>query len=79
MRKAKQLAFHPLRGPFLNSPYNDGERGSVIDDFANDQRCKKGASVAASFFLSVTIRGEMPGRAMRGSADAGKSGGASVA
>jgi hypothetical protein len=43
-------------------------RHPLIDGFANLQRRKKGASVAASYFLPVTIRGEMPGRAMRGSA-----------
>ncbi|RVD53229.1 hypothetical protein EN746_09915 [Mesorhizobium sp. M8A.F.Ca.ET.023.02.2.1] len=52
------------------SPYSDGERGDVIGDFANRRRCKKGASVAAGFFLPVTVPGEMPGRAMRGGADA---------
>jgi hypothetical protein len=51
------------------SPYSDGERGDLIDDFANHQRCRNGAKAAASLFLPVTIRGEMPGRAMRGSAD----------
>ncbi|TGS16809.1 hypothetical protein EN830_33360, partial [Mesorhizobium sp. M1C.F.Ca.ET.187.01.1.1] len=50
-------------------PYSDGERGAVIDGFASSQRCKVGAEVAASPFLPVTIRGEMPGRAMRGSTD----------
>ncbi|RWD93893.1 MAG: hypothetical protein EOS40_35860, partial [Mesorhizobium sp.] len=48
------------------SPYSDGERGAVAAGFANRQRCKKGAGIAASPFLPVTIRGEMPGRAMRG-------------
>ncbi|RWC56920.1 MAG: hypothetical protein EOS56_22955 [Mesorhizobium sp.] len=50
------------------SPYGDGERGTLIADFANHQRCKKRAEVAASFLLPVTIRGEVPGRAMRGGA-----------
>ncbi|RAZ75323.1 hypothetical protein DPM35_17915 [Mesorhizobium atlanticum] len=53
------------------SPYSDGERDAVAGDFANHQRGRKSASVAASPFLPVTIRGEMPGRAMRGSADFG--------
>ncbi|RWE90092.1 MAG: hypothetical protein EOS81_25105 [Mesorhizobium sp.] len=51
------------------SPYSDGERDAVASDFANHQRSRKSASVAASPFLPVTIRGEMPGRAMRGSAE----------
>ncbi|TJV16648.1 MAG: hypothetical protein E5Y07_17660 [Mesorhizobium sp.] len=29
------------------SPYSDGERGAVVTDFANHQRCKEGACVAA--------------------------------
>ncbi|TIQ18270.1 MAG: hypothetical protein E5X51_26740 [Mesorhizobium sp.] len=51
------------------SPYSDGERDAVVAGFAKRQRCKKGAETAASFFLPVTIRGEMPGRAMRGGAN----------
>ncbi|TPL91636.1 hypothetical protein FJ948_14495 [Mesorhizobium sp. B2-3-12] len=50
------------------SPYRDGERDAVIDDFANHQRCEIGAEAAASPFLPVTIRGEMSGRTMRGGA-----------
>ncbi|TIU35052.1 MAG: hypothetical protein E5W26_27525 [Mesorhizobium sp.] len=50
------------------SPYSDGERDALIGGFANHQRCKKGAVIAASHFSPVTIRGEVPGRAMRGSA-----------
>ncbi|RWK54544.1 MAG: hypothetical protein EOR48_16990 [Mesorhizobium sp.] len=55
---------HPPAGDL--SPFSDGERGAVVDGFANRWRCKKGAEAAASFFLPVSIRGEMPGRAMRG-------------
>ncbi|RWA98652.1 MAG: hypothetical protein EOQ33_26855 [Mesorhizobium sp.] len=51
------------------SPYSDGERGAVINGFANIRRCRICAEAAASFFLPVTMRGEMPGRAMRGGAD----------
>ncbi|PZV38627.1 hypothetical protein B5V02_09770 [Mesorhizobium kowhaii] len=40
--------------------------------FANHQRCKKGVGATASFFLPVTIRGEMPGRAMRVGAKIGR-------
>ncbi|TIS44918.1 MAG: hypothetical protein E5W96_34295 [Mesorhizobium sp.] len=50
------------------SPYSDGERAAVAGGFANRQLGRKCASAAASLFLPVTIRGEMPGRAMRGSA-----------
>ncbi|TIT26412.1 MAG: hypothetical protein E5W76_34560, partial [Mesorhizobium sp.] len=43
------------------SPYGDGERDAVIADFANHQRCGKGAGAAACPLLPVTIRGEVPG------------------
>ncbi|TPM34291.1 hypothetical protein FJ967_22870, partial [Mesorhizobium sp. B2-3-4] len=46
------------------SPYSDGERDAVRNDFANRQRCKESAGDSGSLFLPVTIRGEMPGRAM---------------
>ncbi|RUX97573.1 hypothetical protein EN935_12825 [Mesorhizobium sp. M7D.F.Ca.US.004.03.1.1] len=51
------------------SPYSDGERGALVAGFANHQRCKKDTVVAATPLLPVTIRGEVPGRAMRGGAD----------
>ncbi|TIL29300.1 MAG: hypothetical protein E5Y85_28950 [Mesorhizobium sp.] len=54
------------------SPYSDGERDVLIDGFANVQRCRMCAEAAAGFFLPVTIRGEMPGRAMRGGTKARK-------
>ncbi|RWC50805.1 MAG: hypothetical protein EOS55_02500 [Mesorhizobium sp.] len=50
------------------SPYRDGERGALVDGFANRQRCKKGAGIADSPLLPVSIRGEGAGRRMRGSA-----------
>ncbi|OHV90206.1 hypothetical protein ORS3428_29230 [Mesorhizobium sp. ORS 3428] len=50
------------------SPYSDGERDAVAADFANRQRCRKSAEVAASPLLPVTIRGEGAGRRMRGGA-----------
>ncbi|TIP54606.1 MAG: hypothetical protein E5X55_38905, partial [Mesorhizobium sp.] len=37
------------------SPYRDGERGALIQDFANHSRCRKGVGVAASPLLPVTI------------------------
>ncbi|RVB53399.1 hypothetical protein EN906_36085 [Mesorhizobium sp. M7A.F.Ca.CA.004.06.1.1] len=37
------------------SPYSDGERGAVIGDFANLQRCGRNAGVAARPSLPVTI------------------------
>ncbi|TPK71680.1 hypothetical protein FJ934_06445 [Mesorhizobium sp. B2-4-12] len=60
------------------SPYSDGEKDAAIAGFANCQHCEE-RGVATSLFLPVTLRGEMPGRAMRGGADAGRSGGASNA
>ncbi|RWO60647.1 MAG: hypothetical protein EOS14_13520 [Mesorhizobium sp.] len=52
------------------SPYSDGERDAGIDGFRQSPAfARSGAGLAASPFLPVTIRGEMPGRAMRGSAD----------
>ncbi|RWC63435.1 MAG: hypothetical protein EOS29_14960 [Mesorhizobium sp.] len=53
------------------SPYSDGERGALFAGFANHQRCKKYTVVATSPLLPVTIRGEVPGRAMRGGANFG--------
>ncbi|AEH90151.1 hypothetical protein FJ976_26480 [Mesorhizobium sp. B1-1-9] len=50
------------------SPYRDGERGALANAFANHRRYKKGAGIAASPLLPVPIRGEVPGRVMRGSA-----------
>ncbi|PZV38135.1 hypothetical protein B5V02_17425 [Mesorhizobium kowhaii] len=51
---------HPPAG--ILSPYSDGDRGAAIDGFAIYQCCKKGAGIAASPLLPVTIRGEVPGR-----------------
>ncbi|TIQ27983.1 MAG: hypothetical protein E5X48_32040 [Mesorhizobium sp.] len=53
------------------SPYSDGERGALVADFANRQRCRKSAGAAAGLLLPVTIRGEGPGRGMRGGGDLG--------
>ncbi|RWO21763.1 MAG: hypothetical protein EOS09_22410 [Mesorhizobium sp.] len=50
------------------SPYSDGERRAVIEDFANHKAGNKSAEIEASPFLPVTIRGEMSGRTMRGGA-----------
>ncbi|TGR63742.1 hypothetical protein EN837_26450, partial [bacterium M00.F.Ca.ET.194.01.1.1] len=50
------------------SPYSDGERGAVTADFANHQRPKRRRRGRGQPFLPVTMRGEMPGRAMRGGA-----------
>ncbi|RVC77326.1 hypothetical protein EN745_22235 [Mesorhizobium sp. M4A.F.Ca.ET.022.05.2.1] len=52
------------------SPYSDGERGAVTDGFANLQRCKSWRQSRGQP-LSPRLRGEMPGRAMRGSPDFG--------
>ncbi|TIT03884.1 hypothetical protein, partial [Mesorhizobium sp.] len=51
---------HPPAGTF--SPYSDGEKGALSAPF------EVGENFGASSFLSVSIRGEMPGRAMRDSA-----------
>ncbi|MET3523356.1 hypothetical protein ABID25_005218 [Mesorhizobium abyssinicae] len=59
----------PHLPPGILSPYSDGERSAVAAGFANHRRCKEGADVAASLLLPVSIRGEVPGRAMRGSAN----------
>ncbi|TIL30413.1 MAG: hypothetical protein E5Y83_19430 [Mesorhizobium sp.] len=47
------------------SPYRDGERGAVIDDFAIAGVADQGRGRP----LSPRLRGEMPGRAMRGGAN----------
>ncbi|RWP58285.1 MAG: hypothetical protein EOR08_27965 [Mesorhizobium sp.] len=51
------------------SPYRDGERGAVIDSFANHQRLEERRRHCGQPLLPVTIRGEVPGRAMRGGAE----------
>jgi hypothetical protein len=63
-----QVSAAPHLPAGILSPYRDGERGVLIDGFANHRHFWKGASVSASPLLPVTIRGEVPGRAMRGSA-----------
>ncbi len=64
VRKAKQLAFRPLRGPRL-TPVN-GEKKADRNLSAS---LAIGESGDCSILRPVTIRGEVPGRAMRGSAD----------
>ncbi|TIL38415.1 MAG: hypothetical protein E5Y82_14040 [Mesorhizobium sp.] len=54
---------HRPAGPF--SPYSDGEKGAIAKDFANLQRCRKGAETRPASLLPVTIRGEGAGRRMR--------------
>ncbi|RWM78091.1 MAG: hypothetical protein EOR81_15440 [Mesorhizobium sp.] len=49
------------------SPQN-GQKDTFTENIANRPGCRKSADVAASLFLPV-LRGEMPGRAMRGSAN----------
>ncbi|TPL94238.1 hypothetical protein FJ948_08365 [Mesorhizobium sp. B2-3-12] len=49
------------------SPYSDGEKGDVGLG-ARSATQPIGESPAKALFLPVTIRGEMPGRAMRGGA-----------
>ncbi|TPN36213.1 hypothetical protein FKO01_09660 [Mesorhizobium sp. B2-3-3] len=54
------------------SPYSDGERGlsSMVSPIAGVVR--NSAKGCGQPVLPVTIRGEMPGRAMRGSANTRK-------
>jgi hypothetical protein len=68
MSLALKVSAAPHLPAGILSPYSDGERGALTKGFANHQRRKMGASVAASPLLPVTIRGEVPGRVMRGSA-----------
>ena len=63
-----QVSAAPHLPAGILSPYRDGERGALANGFANHQRSKKKGGVAASPLLPVTIRGEVPGRATRGSA-----------
>ncbi|TJX00967.1 MAG: hypothetical protein E5X43_08775, partial [Mesorhizobium sp.] len=51
------------------SPYSDGEKDAFAKVFANLQRCRKRAEIAASPLRPVTIRGEGAGRRMRGGAE----------
>ncbi|RUW20109.1 hypothetical protein EOA38_33685 [Mesorhizobium sp. M1E.F.Ca.ET.041.01.1.1] len=51
------------------SPYSDGERGAVIAGFRQLPTSQEGRRGCGQPLLPVTIRGEVPGRAMRGSAD----------
>jgi zinc protease len=57
----------PRRPAGIHCPHRDGERD--IDGLADDQRYRIGAKAAASSFFPVIIRGETPGRRMRGGAD----------
>ncbi|RWB26505.1 MAG: hypothetical protein EOQ42_07095 [Mesorhizobium sp.] len=52
------------------SPYRDGER-ALSSPVSPTHRRRKSAGVAAGPLLPVTIRGEVPGRAMRGGANLG--------
>jgi hypothetical protein len=60
------VAPHPPAGPF--SPYSDGEKGLVAILGAFLQRSRL-AKAQCRLLFPVTIRGEMPGSAMRGSAN----------
>ncbi len=50
------------------SPYRDGKRGAGRSAAAPSATLVIGEIVGESVLLPVTIRGEVPGRAMRGSA-----------
>ncbi|RWO54846.1 MAG: hypothetical protein E5Y10_10625 [Mesorhizobium sp.] len=51
------------------SPYSDGERGAVTMISPISGRCRNVCHRCGQPLLPVTIRGEVPGRAMRGSAE----------
>ncbi|TPM20771.1 hypothetical protein FJ958_26885 [Mesorhizobium sp. B2-3-5] len=68
MRFPVNLGAAPHLPAGILSPYRDGERGALATGFANRRHSRKEAGVAASPLLPVSIRGEVPGRAMRGSA-----------
>ncbi|TIP77574.1 MAG: succinylglutamate desuccinylase, partial [Mesorhizobium sp.] len=55
---------HPSAGTF--SPYSDGEKGAGRNLGALSATLEIGEILCEGVFLPVTIRGEMPGRAMRG-------------
>ncbi|RWK54746.1 MAG: hypothetical protein EOR48_15770 [Mesorhizobium sp.] len=65
-----KLGAAPHRPAGHFSPYSDGEKEAFAKDFANIQRCRKGAKGCGQPLLPVTIRGEGGGSRMRGSADA---------
>ncbi|TIX60177.1 MAG: hypothetical protein E5V28_03120, partial [Mesorhizobium sp.] len=44
------------------SPYSDGEKGAVATLGAFSATFEVGENFGASFFLPVSVRGEMPGR-----------------
>ncbi|RWN53276.1 MAG: hypothetical protein EOS00_31385 [Mesorhizobium sp.] len=57
---------HPPAGTF--SPYSDGEKGAGRELGACPATLTIGETVNDGVLLPVTIRGEVSGRAMRGSA-----------
>ncbi|TIQ35364.1 MAG: hypothetical protein E5X48_14785 [Mesorhizobium sp.] len=63
----RRAAPHPPAGTF--SPYSDGEKGMASTLAPHSATATIGETIGDGVFLPVTIRGEMPGRAMRGSAD----------
>src|SRR4051812_45443580 len=65
MREGRAAPHRPA-GHF--SPYSDGEKDAVIEDFANYRRCRMSAKIAVSAPLPVTMRGENAGRQVRGGA-----------
>ncbi|TIQ25156.1 MAG: hypothetical protein E5X54_31555, partial [Mesorhizobium sp.] len=54
------------------SPYRDGERGRCHRRFRQAPALQEGRQRCGKPFLPVTLRGELPGRAMRGGANFGK-------
>ncbi|TGU91214.1 hypothetical protein EN794_041490 [Mesorhizobium sp. M00.F.Ca.ET.151.01.1.1] len=54
------------------SPYSDGERRVLSSPLSPVTSVQEGRRDCDQPFLPVTMRGEMPGRAMRGGADIGE-------
>ncbi|TIM10249.1 MAG: hypothetical protein E5Y62_08990 [Mesorhizobium sp.] len=50
-------------------PYSDGEKGLAATSTPSSATLDIGEILSHGGFLPVTIRGEVPGRAMRGSAN----------
>ena len=63
-----RLAPPLIRLPGTFSPYSDGEKGTGRNADAYFATLAIGETIRHSVFLPVTIRGEMSGRTMRGSA-----------
>ncbi|MBB6408454.1 hypothetical protein HNQ71_001098 [Mesorhizobium sangaii] len=68
MNSSVQVSAAPHLPAGILSPYSDGERAAGRDLGALSATSMIGEIFSDSFLLPVTMRGEVPGRAMRGSA-----------